>query len=748
MNEQTGLLGLARFRSAGKYIAATCLLVAAGQCGREERETGIMDVNGEGAAGDIADAEDAEEFTSSSAADRNELEACADSGVSGLLRSAMVAQFQPSRAFTSEISAGTPTSSGLASPTKKQSVARKLEQRAFTLLKDASFITQQRRFAPAVSALAFYNEFALGEFEAPDFVRAERLYNSSAASNCSFALARLAFLKMQGRPGIKINQALAEHYRAVLATNAAAFELGAAGISGSSSLSWIHILAVNHHPSAQFCLGICLYNGIGTVKNKSAAYTWCRKAALQNHPGAMNMLGNLFIEGHGTTKQPAAGLRWYIRAAELKDAAAIYNIGTLFERGVAVEEDARQAFEWYVRASVFGSVNAQNVLGIFYEQGIGVPMCSKRAVQYYKSAAGNGHPHAMYNLARCHHDGFGVVRSDSTAAMWFQQAAQQAHVLSLLSAAVCHDSGVGMPDGKRVGASARDYYWQACKKGSAEARFRLVEVVALEMLVAARPLLAGRMIPISTPKTRTNDHTNPSNILSSSAKINSFTRLDSSSYVGAAAECSSLQQFSSTNTAAVDFISNWHNSHSANAGALEGFSLNKQPDRSSKNTETEASRSCSSSPSMYLRSHFAGKSVESIMYPSSRTQSVGANSNKSIKLESMHSASQEIQEALPNDTQTEMSATTSIAHLPTEILLHVLSFLNPCNVLTSSQVLRVLEVAGDRGTLSQGLSRGDVLKGLNIERVAVWIDGGDWCRFCRGKSCTVIKHHVMRLKKK
>ncbi|KAJ3241884.1 hypothetical protein HDU81_009746 [Chytriomyces hyalinus] len=748
MNEQTGLLGLARFRSAGKFIAATCLLVAAGHCGREERETDTSDANGEGAAGDIAGTEDDEEVTSTSTTDDSEVETCTDVGVSGLLRSAMVAQFKPSRAFTSEISAETPASSGLSSPTMTQSVTRKLEQRAFALLMDASFITPQKRFAPAVSALAFYYEFALGEFEAPDFVRAERLYNSSATSNCSFALARLAFLKMQGRPGIKINQALAEHYRAVLATAAAAFELSNVDISGSSSLSWIHILAANHHPSAQFCLGICLYNGIGTFKNKSAAYSWCRKAALQNHPGAMNMLGNLYIEGHGTTKQPAAGLRWYIRAAELKDAAAIYNIGTLFERGVAVEEDARQAFEWYVRASVFGSVNAQNVLGIFYEQGIGVPMCSKRAVQYYKSAAGNGHPHAMYNLARCHHDGFGVVRSDSTAAMWFQQAAQQAHVLSLLSAAVCHDSGVGMPDGKRVGASARDYYWQACKKGSTEARFRLVEVVALEMLVAARPLLAGRMIPISVPETQTDNQTSPSNIPSSSADINSFTRLDSFTSVAAAAECSSLQQFSSTNTADVDFISNWRNSNSTYAGGLDGFSLNKPPGRTNKNTETEASRSCSSSPSLYLRSHFAGKSIESIMYPTSRTQNFGVNSNKSIKLESMHSTSQEIQEEIPNDTGAEISATTNITHLPTEILLHILSFLNPCNVLSSSQVLHMLEVAGDRGTLNQRLSRGDVLKGLNVERVAVWIDGGDWCRFCRGRSCTVIKHHVMRLKKK
>ncbi|KAJ3071942.1 hypothetical protein HDU98_004545 [Podochytrium sp. JEL0797] len=587
----------------------------------------------------------------------------------------------------------------------------RIESRALELFDKASYISPYKRLPIAVSVVAFFNEFAMGGMAEADFSKAERLYTLAAGMNCTFAQARLAFLKMHGRPSIKINQTIAEMYRNRLNTLSKLSSSGPeAALPPSSSLSWLHVMALNHHPAAQFCLGLCHYNGIGASKNNTSSYIWCHRAAVQGHPGAMNMLGNLYTEGHGTTKTPTLGLRWYIRAAERKDAAAIYNIGTLFERGIAVDEDSRQAYEWYVRASVFGSVNAQNVLGIFYEQGVGVAQCPEKAVQYYKTAAGNGHPHAMYNLARCYHDGFGVLRDDSVSLMWFRMASEQGHLLSILSVAVCFDAGIGV-HGARSIAGARSNYMKAAKKGSKEAKSRLAEILAMEMLVAARPLLAGRMLtPVDVRRLRRKEKM-PQMVAPPVAPV----AIARTKY-----------------TPAVEY-----DDATEELLARLGF-----------NYDT----SLALSPSYYFN-----KSVETMMNPrtstaspfehemvSSRTYPPGSSSGNL-----MDSSDEELWDSCSNssasseDERELASQPTTIVHLPSEIILHILSFLNEGQILDPSQVLQILKISGNRGTLSKSVSKSHMLDSFGVRRVAVWIEDKRWCHVCREKSrCDKIKHYM------
>ncbi|KAJ3414818.1 hypothetical protein HDV05_005975 [Chytridiales sp. JEL 0842] len=339
------------------------------------------------------------------------------------------------------------------------------------------FLKAQSSLLPMTLAiLGFYNEFGMGGLDA-NFKEAESLYTEAAFHGCGLAQARLAFLKTHGRPNIKINHLEAERWKKACKSH------------GAASLTWLHSAASANVAPAQFCLALCYYNGIAIAPNDTQAFYWCESAAKLGHPGAQNVLGNLYIEGSGCNMDAQMGLRWYIKAAEKKEPAAIYNIGTLFERGLAVDEDPLQAFEWYVRASIFGSVNAQNVLGIFHEQGLGVPQHPVRAVHYYRLAALNGHPHAQYNLGRCYHDGFGVAADDSLAVMWFKLGAEQGHALSLLSMGVCCEGGIGVQRSMKM---ATDYYKSACMKDSAEARKRLIPIVASEVFIASRVLLLGQ----------------------------------------------------------------------------------------------------------------------------------------------------------------------------------------------------------------------------------------------------------------
>ncbi|KAJ3060980.1 hypothetical protein HDU99_005712, partial [Rhizoclosmatium hyalinum] len=514
--------------------------------------------------------------------------------------------------------------------------------------------------------------------------------------------ARLAFLKMHGRPNIKINQATAEQYKTQLTNLSKSFTLEESRIK-STSLSWLHILAVNHHPAAQFCLGLCHYNGIGAPKQNVSTYIWCHRAAIQNHAGAMNMLGNLYTEGHGTTKTPGTGLRWYIRAAERKDAAAIYNIGTLFERGIAVEEDSRQAFEWYIRASVFGSVNAQNVLGIFYEQGVGVAQNPEKAVQYYKLAAGNGHPHAMYNLARCYHDGFGVPRDDSVALMWFKMGSEQGHLLSILSVAVCFDAGIGV-HGERSGTASRRHYWNASKKGSVEAKNRLTEVVALELLVAARPLLAGRIL----------SRTEHEKLVAENKRASLFAKRELN-----------LQQLSlSSLTASPIPPSPPRYYDDATEELLHRLGLTYD--------YTSPSRSINIPPASY----YANKTTQEIMFPVTSPSRNTAQFDREMTRASktinsfISSESDDMDfdwvscssdsDASDSDDSfvSRVAEPTSIAALPTEIIVLILSYLNDQNLLSTEQVLRILRIAGNRGSLGSGVTKRAMMESFGIQRVA------------------------------
>ncbi|KAJ3390990.1 hypothetical protein HDU84_006662 [Entophlyctis sp. JEL0112] len=567
------------------------------------------------------------------------------------------------------------------------------EKRALKMFEQAMYISQYQRLPIAVSVVAFFYEFGLAGMEEPDYASAERMYNLAATMNCTFAQARLGFLKMHGRPNIKINQAAGEEYRTALAQKSK-LRSRMPGLP-STSLSWLHILAENNHPAAQFCLGLCFYNGIAVTKCNSIAYKWCHSAAIQGHPGAMNMLGNLYTEGDGTIKLPSLGLRWYIRAAELKDAAAIYNIGTLFERGIAVEEDARQAYEWYVRASVFGSINAQNVLGIFYEQGIGVVRNPLKAVQYYKVAAGNGHPHAIYNLARCYHDGFGVSRDDTVALMWFKMASAQGHVLSMLSTAICFDSGIGM-FGKRNGKFARFHYWNAAAKGNREAKKRLKESVALEMLVAARPLLAGR---IQTQEQR------------EQGKMINYEKRTTFQPSRSMPARWDIPQYDD-----------------ATEEILARLGLNSHPSR--------------------LRSNYYNKALDEIMSPTTsdilKAEMARFHRLQDIRTDIDTDEEDEVFESFSSFSGSSgVKRGTSIQSLPTEILLHILSFLNGNSVLTEHEVSRVLKVSSDRTNLLERNSKEDFLTLVGLTRVAIWVDDEFWCQSC-GMHCDKIKHHMIR----
>lgn len=86
--------------------------------------------------------------------------------------------------------------------------------------------------------------------------------------------------------------------------------------------------SLNYAP-AQFSVGYCFDEGLGTEKNPIEAVRWYKKSADQNYPPAENNLAYCLRHGIGTEKQPAEALELYIKAANQNYLPAQQNLNRI-----------------------------------------------------------------------------------------------------------------------------------------------------------------------------------------------------------------------------------------------------------------------------------------------------------------------------------------------------------------------------------------------------------------------------------
>jgi len=66
---------------------------------------------------------------------------------------------------------------------------------------------------------------------------------------------------------------------------------------------------------AQYSLGKCHTDGLGTAKSDAKAFEWYQKAAILGHPAAQYRLGECHEKGIGTAKNRAKAIEWHEKAA-------------------------------------------------------------------------------------------------------------------------------------------------------------------------------------------------------------------------------------------------------------------------------------------------------------------------------------------------------------------------------------------------------------------------------------------------
>lgn len=120
---------------------------------------------------------------------------------------------------------------------------------------------------PSQGVLGFFYEFGLGVPQ--DFIQAEKYYLLAASSSTepdALSMARLAFLRKYGRPGVKIDRVEAEVWAQKV-----------------SQVDWI-IQAAKTNSCAQYALGVCYHDGVGLTKSEKDAFYWYTKSAEQGNP--------------------------------------------------------------------------------------------------------------------------------------------------------------------------------------------------------------------------------------------------------------------------------------------------------------------------------------------------------------------------------------------------------------------------------------------------------------------------------
>ncbi len=182
--------------------------------------------------------------------------------------------------------------------------------------------------------------------------------------------------------------------------------------------------------SAQFMLGIMLYNGMSCQQDRREAREWFAKAAAQNHPHAHTCLAKyerfdpLKEGGYSREEREARAFEYYAKAAELGDDHAQYQMA--FKAFTQNKID--KGVYWLELAAELGNEAAMEELANCYMQGRGVAKDFAKAVRMYEPLALLGRQAACLKLADIYEKGKGGVARDAKKAFHCYKRAYRPHL--------------------------------------------------------------------------------------------------------------------------------------------------------------------------------------------------------------------------------------------------------------------------------------------------------------------------------
>ena len=173
------------------------------------------------------------------------------------------------------------------------------------------------------------------------------------------------------------------------------------------AFAWLKKAAKQDHAEANYWLGICYRDGIGTEQNDEPALDCFKIAAEQGFAEAYYWRALCYRDGNGVEQNNELALEWITKAVEHADyffrfnkygsdygksvAEAYLFLGDLYAHGKGVEQNDELAFTWYEKAAEKDAIEAQYRLANCYYHGQGVEKNNNHAFDYYQKAALAGH---------------------------------------------------------------------------------------------------------------------------------------------------------------------------------------------------------------------------------------------------------------------------------------------------------------------------------------------------------------------
>ncbi|MDO4921346.1 MAG: dynamin family protein [Phascolarctobacterium sp.] len=333
-------------------------------------------------------------------------------------------------------------------------------------------------------ALDFYQKAALKKHEGA-LINMYRFYKDGG--NADKAEYWLKVLAEQGNPRAQ------NEYGSVLETREKTEE----------ACSWYAKAAEQGLAAAQYNLGRCYYDAVGTERDMAAAlqwfgksaeqrfaaaqyamgryyasnaeekFAWYQKAAEQGYAEAQNWVGRYLEKGWGgVIVNKSEAVEWYRKAAEQGLAIAQMNLADCLFNGMGVAVNKGEAYKWYRKAAEQGDANAQYMVGSYLEEGGGgITVDEEEAVEWYRKAAEQGQLYAQCNLADCLFDGMGVAVNKGEAYKWYRKAAEQGDAnAQYMVGSYLEEGGGGITVDEE---EAVEWYRKAAEQGQLYAQYNL-----------------------------------------------------------------------------------------------------------------------------------------------------------------------------------------------------------------------------------------------------------------------------------
>ncbi|KAE8267657.1 hypothetical protein A4X09_0g4694 [Tilletia walkeri] len=246
----------------------------------------------------------------------------------------------------------------------------------------------------------------------------------------------------------------------------------------------LFVLAAKHgHPDAAYRAGTCYEKGWGCRKDAGKALQFYRKAASPGdaggHPGAMYRLATAELNGElGCKKSVKEGVKWLKRSAEAATPEfphALHELALLHERGIdnVLFVDPEYSCELLAQAAELGYAPSAYKLGVNYEYGrMGCPQDAGLSIHMYNIAAQQGHKEACFALTAWYLVGApGILpQSDTEAYLWAKKAAEQGLGKAEYAVGYFTEMGIGTV---RDLTEAKAWYKRAQEHGDKRANQRL-----------------------------------------------------------------------------------------------------------------------------------------------------------------------------------------------------------------------------------------------------------------------------------